>query len=83
MTVVNEKMNYHVVAGAFRQEANAEKILESLTKMGYKARRVAPNKHGLFPVLYGSYASLAEAQRAMDTIQKVHNPEAWLLIQEL
>ena len=83
LTVVNEKMNYHVVAGAFRQEANAEKILESLTKMGYKARRVAPNKHGLFPVLYGSYASLAEAQRAMDTIQKVHNPEAWLLIQEL
>ncbi len=83
LTVANEKMNYHVVAGAFRQEANAEKIFESLTKLGYKARRIAPNKHGLFPVLYGSYASLAEAQKAMDTIQKVHNPEAWLLIEEL
>ncbi len=83
LTVANEKTNYHVVAGAFRQEANAEKIFESLTKMGYKARRIAPNKNGLFPVLYGSYATFAEAQKAMDTIQKVHNPEAWLLIQEL
>ncbi len=83
LTVANEKMNYHVVAGAFRQEANAEKIFETLNKLGYKARRVAPNRHGLFPVLYGSYGTLAEAQKAMDTIQKVHNPEAWFLIQEL
>ena len=83
LTVANEKMNYHVVAGAFRQEANAEKIFESLSKLGYKARRIAPNKNGLFPVLYGSYATYAEAQKAMDTIQKVHNPEAWLLIEEL
>ena len=83
LTVANEKMNYHVVAGAFRQESNAEKILAVLTNLGYNAKRIAPNKHGLFPVLYGSYATLAEAQKAMDSIQKVHNPEAWLLIEEL
>lgn len=83
LTVANEKMNYHVVAGAFRQEANAEKILEVLTQLGYNAKRIAPNKHGLFPVLYGSYATYAEAQKAMDSIQKIHNPEAWLLIEEL
>jgi len=83
LTVANEKMNYHVVAGAFRQEANAKKILAVLTHLGYNAKRIAPNKHGLFPVLYGSYTTLAEAQKAMDSIQKVHNPEAWLLIEEL
>ena len=83
LTVANEKMNYHIVAGAFRQEANAEKIFESLNKLGYKARRIAPNKHGLFPVLYGSFSTYAEAQKAMDSIQKVHNHEAWLLIEEL
>ena len=83
LTVANAKMNYHVVAGAFRQEANAEKIFESLNKLGYKARRIAPNKHGLFPVLYGSFSTYAEAQKAMDSIQKVHNHEAWLLIEEL
>ena len=83
LTVANEKMNYHIVAGAFRQEANAEKIFISLNKLGYKARRIAPNKHGLFPVLYGSFSTYAEAQKAMDSIQKVHNHEAWLLIEEL
>ena len=83
LTVANAKMNYHVVAGAFRQEANAKKIFESLNKLGYKARRIAPNKHGLFPVLYGSFSTYAEAQKAMDSIQKVHNHEAWLLIEEL
>ena len=83
LTVANEKMNYHIVAGAFRQEANAEKIFESLNKLGYKARRIAPNKHGLFPVLYGSFSTYAEAQKAMDSIQKVHSHEAWLLIEEL
>jgi hypothetical protein len=76
-------MNYHVVAGAYRQEINAEKSFENLNKLGYKARRVAPNKHGLFPVLYGSFPTYSEAQKAMKVIQKKHNPEAWLLIEEL
>lgn len=83
LTVATEKMNYHVVAGAFRQEANAEKIVSTLTQLGYKPRRIAANKHGLFPVLYGSYPNYAAAQKAMKDIQKTHNPEAWLLIEEL
>jgi hypothetical protein len=83
LTVASEKMNYHVVAGAYRQEVNAEKSFENLSKLGYKARRIAPNKHGLFPVLYGSFPTYSEAQKAMSTIKKEHNPEAWLLIEEL
>jgi len=83
LTVANEKMNYHVVAGAFRQEANAEKAHLELRNLGYKSRRVAPNKHGLFPVLYGSFTTYGEAQKAMKEIKKTHNSEAWLLIEEL
>jgi hypothetical protein len=83
LTVAAEKMNYHVVAGAYRQEINAEKSFENLNKLGYKARRVALNKHGLYPVLYGSFPTYSEAQKAMKVIQKKHNPEAWLLIEEL
>ena len=83
LTIAVEKMNYHVVAGAYRQEINAEKSFENLNKLGYKARRIAPNKHGLFPVLYGSFPTYSEAQKAMSTIKKEHNPEAWLLIEEL
>jgi nucleoid DNA-binding protein len=82
-TVKEEKLSYHVVAGAFRSEENAEKILNELTQQGFNAKRIAPNKHGLFPVLYGSYATYAEAHRIMDDIQKTMNPDAWLLVKEL
>ncbi len=83
LTVPSEKMPYHVVAGVFRLESNAENSYESLLNLGFKAKRITPNKHGLFPVLYGSYPSYSEAQKAMSTIQKTHNPDAWLLIEQL
>lgn len=83
LTIKEEKLAYHIVAGAFRNEENAQKIFEKLSAKGYKARRIAQNKHGLHPVLYGSFSSYAEAQKAMSKIQKTENPEAWLLIQEL
>jgi hypothetical protein len=83
LTVSEEKMLYHVVAGAFRKEENAQNIYNDLLKSGFKARRIAPNKHGLFPVLYGSYATHAEAQQVMIEIQKANNPDAWLMIKAL
>jgi hypothetical protein len=77
------KMSYHIMAGVYREEKNAQKIFNQLIHLGYKARRITPNKHGLFPVLYGSYATIAEAEKAKQEIQKKHNPEAWILIQSL
>ena len=82
-SAVEVKMSYHIMAGVYREEKNAEKTFNQLTRLGYKARRIAPNKHGLFPVLYGSYATIAEAEKAKQEIQKKHNPEAWILIQSL
>ncbi len=83
LTIPNEKMPYHVVAGVFRIESNAENAYQSLLKLGFKAKRLPANKHGMFPVLYGSYASYTEAQGTMKDIQKLDNKEAWLLIEEL
>lgn len=83
LTVKEEKMPYHVVAGSFRLEENAQRIYQKLSKEGFKARRLAPNNHGLFPVLYGSYPTFEEAQKARVKIQKTQNPEAWLLIEEI
>ncbi len=82
LTVPSEKLPYHVVAGAFRIETNAEEHYQRLLKLGFKAERLAPNRHGLFPVLYGSYPSYVEAQKAMRDIHKLDNKDAWLLIQE-
>lgn len=83
LTVPSDKMNFHIVAGAFRVETNAEKTLQRLLQLGFKARRITPNKHGLFPVLYGSFSSYSEAYNAMKRIQSTDNKDAWILIEEL
>lgn len=83
LTVKEEKMSYHIMAGAFRDEKNAQKKFEELSKEGYKARRISQNKHGLFPVLYGSYVTLAEAEKAKKEIQNNDNPDAWVLVESL
>ena len=83
LTVKDVKMSYHVVAGAFREEKNANKIFHQLSDQGYKARRIPQNKYGLFPVLYGSYATFPEAESAKHEIQKTGNPDAWILVESL
>ena len=82
LAVKEENMPYHIVAGAFRLEKNAEKVYKRLTRKGYKAKRLAPNSIGLFPVLYGSFPSLEEAERIKLDIQKSENPNAWILIEQ-
>lgn len=77
------KMPYHVVAGAFRDEANAQQVYKKLVKEGYKARRLEINKHGLYPVLYGSFATYSEAQKVKNEVRESENPEAWLLVESL
>lgn len=83
LTVSEGKMPYHIVAGAFSQEENANKMYDELIKLGYHAQKIRQNKHGLYPVIYGSFASYTEAQTEMERIKKSHNPDAWLLIEEL
>ncbi|WP_338406987.1 SPOR domain-containing protein [uncultured Flavobacterium sp.] len=83
LTVKEEKMSYHIMAGAFREEKNAQRSFEKLSDLGYKARRIPQNKYGLYPVLYGSYATYTEAQKAKQEIQKTVNPDAWILIEPL
>ena len=77
------KLPYHIMAGAFRSEANAQKRYNQLIAKGYKARVLGINKNGLYPVLYGSYATFAEAEKEKTTITETDNPEAWILIQSL
>ena len=83
LSVKEAKLSYHIMAGAFREEENAQKTFKKLSELGYKARRIPQNKYGLFPVLYGSFATYAEAEKAKQEIQKTDNPDAWMLIESL
>src|SRR5690606_578436 len=75
--------SYHVVAGAFRVEENAQKAFDELVRLGYEPRMLPPNRFGLHPVLYGSYTTYGEASKALSGIKQSHNPDAWLLVKEL
>lgn len=81
LAIVEEKMPYHLVAGAYRSEENANKAIAELTAAGFENAKMLPlNKHKLYPVVYASFKTLNEAQSERRAIQKSHNAEAWLLI---
>ena len=77
------KLPYHIMAGAFRSEANAQKRYNQLVAKGYDARVLGVNRNGYYPVLYGSYITFAEAEKEKNKIIETDNPEAWILIQSL
>jgi len=76
------KQPYHIIAGAFKSEANADKAVKQLQARGYNAQRLPPNKFGLHPVTYGSYTTHDEARLSMKAIHKSEDTGAWLLIDE-
>ena len=75
--------NYHIVAGAFRVEANSDKKVDQLRANGYKARKIGANKYGLHQVVYASYSDRIEALQALRQVKREHNREAWLLVKAL
>jgi len=83
LNVDKQSGNYHIVAGAFRIEENSTKKLKQLQALGYNARKIGENKYGLHQVVYSSYETRSEAQRALYKIRREHNNDAWLLAQKL
>lgn len=81
LPVKEEIKPYHIVAGAFRNEKNAQTALANLKGKGFNAKFLDKNKSGLIPVAYESFTSLEEAQIAKQKIQVELNTEAWLLIE--
>ncbi|MFK7781184.1 SPOR domain-containing protein [Psychroserpens sp.] len=75
--------NYHIVAGAFRIEANSDKKVNQLRAQGYKARKIGANKYGLHQVVYASFSDRLEALQALRQVKREHNRDAWLLVKAL
>lgn len=83
LKVTKQKGNYHIVAGAFREEENADKKVKQLREEGFKARQIGANKFGLHQVVYSTYENRIEALNALREVKRTSNPGAWLLVQEL
>ena len=83
LTIEKPQGNYHIVAGAFRVEENADKKVSQLEDKGFKARRIGQNKYGLHQVVYESYVNREDALAALRNVKRTQNKSAWLLVQEL
>ena len=83
LSVKKQTGNYHIVAGAFRVEANSKKKVNQLREQGFKARQIGANRYGLHEVVYASFETRAEAQNELFKIRSEHNRDAWLLIKKL
>ena len=79
---LEEKINakYHVIAGAYRNEHNADKVLKELVAQGFDAHLLKKNKSSLIPVAFGSFTKLKEAQNLKLKIKAKDSIDAWLLI---
>jgi nucleoid DNA-binding protein len=83
LSVPKKMGKYHIVAGAFRVEENAQHKVSELTELGFPAHIIGVNKYGLHQVIYSSYQDRVEALHALRDIKNSKNMEAWLLVQEL
>ena len=80
VAVTEEAYRYHVIAGAFRVEANADKKVRLLEAKGFKAEKLSSNSYGLYPVTFGSYADQESAIGALRYLKRTESKEAWLLV---
>lgn len=73
---------YHIVAGAYRLEENADKRIEQLRENGYSPIKMG-TYYGLHQVLYSSFEDRREALRNLYQIQRTENADAWLLVKDI
>lgn len=83
LNVSKQYGNYHIVAGAFRMEANCDKKVLQLQEQGFKARKIGVNKYGLHQVAYASFSDRNEAANELKVVRKNNNKDAWLLVKDL
>jgi hypothetical protein len=68
---------YYIVAGCFRDEINADELVESLQNIGYKAEKFG--KIGdLYAVSFASFDDKDLAVKELDRIRKESHPDAWM-----
>ena len=79
--VVDPKSTYFsVISGSFRSKENAQKQLNNLINLGYKASYTSINPKGLFRVAYARLKTRNAAASLMSKI-KAKGQDAWLLIE--
>lgn len=73
-------VGFHVIAGSFRSEANAQRLATALQRKGYYgAKKLAQTPQGFYQVSFASFPTKREAYNAMSGIKRDNYPDAWVL----
>ncbi|MAU14768.1 MAG: sporulation protein [Muricauda sp.] len=70
---------HHIIAGAFREEKNANKRVSQLKEKGYNAFYLGVNKYGLHQVAYDSFENPKEALAFLKKVKTEDSRDAWML----
>ncbi len=81
-TISAKKEIYHIIAGAFRSEVNANKKVNQLISQGFKAKIIGKNKWNLTQVAFTSFSDLETANTELATIKNTIASDAWLLVRK-
>ncbi len=83
LTFKKQVGKYHVIAGAFRIEENANKKIQQLRDKGFSPTLIGVNKYGLHQVAYSSFEDRLEALKNLRKIKSSQNSDAWLLVKDM
>ncbi len=72
---------YSVIAGSFRDERNAEKLLNKLKSEGFDASYAKNSPSGLFRVAYGRLKTKREAYQLLNFVKFTLELDAWYLVE--
>ena len=72
---------YSVIAGSFRDERNAEKLLNKLKSEGFDASYAKNSPSGLFRVAYGRLKTKREAYQLLNFVKFTLEHDAWYLVE--
>ncbi len=81
-TTSTKKEIYHIIAGAFRSEVNANKKVNQLLSQGFNAKIIGTNKWNLTQVAFTSFSDLETANTELATIKNTIASDAWLLVRK-
>jgi hypothetical protein len=73
------ELKYHVIAGVFRSQENAERYVACLEDRGFDSRMVGIDRAGRYRVSFNSFESQDKAEEYLKYIKVNENPAAWIL----
>ena len=73
-----QEYHYFIIAGAFRDKGNADKLINQLRQKGFNAMYAGQTNSGLWRIAFEAYADRPTALIRLDAIKQEESSGAWL-----